>query len=76
MNQQFAEYAVDWLSGYSHHITDLSEHTAEARRTTGSEEELRAIQSLVTSLNELMHLLHKLLQQWQQHLENIGSRRT
>ena len=63
------------VGGYSCHITDLSEHTAEARKTTGSEEELRAIQSLVTSLNELMHLLHEMMQQWQQHLENIGSQR-
>ena len=28
--------------------------------------------ALIASLNELMHLLHKLIQQWQQHLENFG----
>lgn len=74
VNRQFVEHVVDRLTGYSHHITDLRQHIADARQTAGIDG--RALQSLMLSMDQLLHLLHQLIQQWQQHLEHIGIQRT
>ena len=70
VNRQFVEHVVDRLTGYSHHITDLRQHIADARQTAGIDG--RALQSLMLSMDQLLHLLHQLIQQWQQHLEHLA----